>query len=295
MKKLLLFVFISVLLNSGCNSPQLRQEKGLQITDSYQRKITIAKVPERIISASPAITEILFALGQEKRLIARTDFCTFSSQVNTLPSIGGIIDPSIETIASLHPDVVIASTHFLKEMADKIQQLDIPVVVLTSQESFEGAYELIRKTAEIVNAKAEADSIIHKMTRDVQEIETKVKSTRARPRVYYVIGFGKTGDFTAGGNTFISHMIQLAGGVNIAQEIDGWVYSLEKLVQEDPDIILIRNGNKQLFMNSPSYKNLKAVKLNQVFEVDNQLYELSGPRLSLGLRNLFAILHPDGR
>ena len=292
MKKLL-YLLSAVVLLVSCNSSHNKKEKGLTITDTFQRVVTIDKTPARIVSASPAVTEILFALGKGKQLAGRTDHCVYPPQVAAIPSIGGIIDPNLETIASLNPDLVIASTHFKKEMAEKIQQMNIPVVVLVSQESFDGSYAMIRQIAEIVDAKEKGDSIIRTMQKTVSEIEAKVKRIKEKPSVYYVIGFGKSGDFTAGGNTFINNMISMAGGVNIAQDVTGWSYSLEKLIQKDPDIILIHKGNKALFENTPSYKNLKAVKNNNVFEVDNNLFELTGPRLSEGLETLFSILHSE--
>jgi iron complex transport system substrate-binding protein len=292
MKKLLYLLFAVAVLVS-CNSSHNKKQKGLIITDTFQRVVTIDKVPTRIVSASPAVTEILFALGKEKLLIGRTNYCVYPLQVSAIPSIGEIIDPNLETIASLNPDLVIASTHFKKEMADKIQQMNVPIVVLVSQESFEGSYNMIRQVADIVDAKDKGDSIIRSMQKTVSEIEAGAKTVKEKPSVYYVIGFGKTGDFTAGGNTFISNMISMAGGVNIAQDVIGWSYSLEKLIQKDPDIILIHNGQKEMFVNTPAYKNLKAVKRNKVYEVDNNLFELTGPRLSEGLKTLFTLLHPE--
>ena len=164
----------------------------------------------------------MFALGKQQLLIGRSDRCTYPEQVSSIPTIGSILEPNIETIASLKPDLVIASTHFKKEMVDKIEQLGIPIIVLKSQDSFEGAYEIIAKVGEIVQAQHQADSIISAMKTDVLLIQEKTKAITSRPTVYYVIGFGKSGNFTAGGNTFISNMINIAGGKNIAEDVNGW-------------------------------------------------------------------------
>jgi iron complex transport system substrate-binding protein len=262
------------------------------ISDSYSRNVTFNDNPQRIISAAPAITEIIFALGESKRLIARTDFCDFPAEANSIPSIGGLEDPNIETIATLHPDLVIASTHFQKEMVDKIERLSIPIIVLKKHESFNGAYELIQTIGDILKVRYRADSIVKIMKKDVQDIEQLVKQIKSRPTVYFVIGFGKTGDYTAGGDTFISQLIDLAGGINIAADLKGWSYSLEKLIEKDPDVILIRTGDKEIFSKTYGYTNLKAVKNNQVYEVDNNLFEITGPRLAEGLKQLYHILHP---
>jgi iron complex transport system substrate-binding protein len=293
MKKITFLLLSVLVVLVSCNTTSTKQSKSIVVTDAFNRKVTIVSEPKRIISISPAITEIMFALGKQQLLIGRSDRCTYPEQVSSIPTIGSILEPNIETIASLKPDLIIASTHFKKEMVDKIEQLGIPIIVLKSQDSFEGAYEIIAKVGEIVQAQHQADSIIGTMKTDVSLIQEKTKAITSRPTVYYVIGFGKSGNFTAGGNTFISNMINIAGGKNIAEDVNGWSYSTEQLIEKDPDIIIIHKGDKEAFANTAIYKNLKAVKNNKIYEIDNLLFELTGPRLSLGLKTLFTILHPE--
>lgn len=293
MKKITFLLLSVLIVLVSCNTTSTKQNKSIVVNDAFNRKVTIVSEPKRIISISPAITEIMFALGKQHLLIGRSDRCTYPEQVSSIPTIGSILEPNIETIASLKPDLVIASTHFKKEMVDKIEQLGIPIIVLKSQDSFEGAYEIIAKVGEIVQAQHQADSIIRAMKTDVSLIQEKTKAITSRPTVYYVIGFGKSGNFTAGGNTFISNMINIAGGKNIAEDVNGWSYSTEQLIEKDPDIIIIHKGDKEAFANTTIYKNLKAVKNNKIYEIDNLLFELTGPRLSLGLKTLFTILHPE--
>jgi iron complex transport system substrate-binding protein len=287
---LALFVILSYSC-SPVSSNKGQTSKDTTFCDFYNRKVTFANNPRRIISASPGITEVIYALGEGNRLVGRTDYCDYPVQVKKVASIGGLEDPNFETIAAINPELVIASTHFQKESVRKLEVLKIPVIVIQSETSFEGAYDIIGKVAMVLNVKYRADSIINRMKTDVAEILQKVKSVKSHPTVYYVIGFGKTGDFTAGGNTFISKLIEMAGGTNIAADVNGWSYSLEKLIEKDPDVILIRTGNKEVFCKTPSYCNLKAVKSGRIYEIDDDLFEITGPRLSEGLKNLYKILH----
>lgn len=284
---------LTILLSSCGNSAEHDKSSSndTTITDSYQRMVKVTENPKRIISAAPGITEIVFALGEGQRLIGRTDYCDFPARVKSIPSIGGLEDPNIEVISGMNPDLVIASTHFQKEVLDKLDKLNIPVVVLKNQESFDGAYQLIKDVAKILNVTRRADSIVSTMKSQVAGISQKVNLIKVKPSVYFVIGFGKTGDFTAGGNTFINDLIKMAGGVNIASDLKGWSYSKEMLIQKDPDIILIRTGDKELFSKTEGYSNLTAVKNGKVYEVNNNLFEITGPRLSEGLQTLFDILH----
>lgn len=278
----------------GCSNPSSNKQsaqKDTTLCDSYSRNVTFVDNPQRIISAAPAITEIVYALGEEHRLVGRTDYCDFPPQVKNVASIGGLEDPSIEAIAAINPDLIIASTHFQKEMVSKIEQLKIPIVVLKNQSSFASTYELIQRVASIFKVEHRADSIIERMKAEVSEVETLVSKTATKPTVYFVIGFGKTGDYTAGGDTFIHQLVEMAGGTNVAADLKGWSYSIEKLIEKDPDVIIIRTGDKEIFCKTPGYTNLKAVKTGHVYEIDNNLFEIMGPRLSQGLKKLYTILH----
>lgn len=285
----LAILIISVSCRSG-GKTGFQKNKDTTICDSYQRKVSFVSNPQRIVSAAPGITEIIFALGEGRRMVGRTDFCDYPPETKEIPSIGGLQDPNFETIAGINPDLVIASTHFQREAVQKLESLKIPVAVIMSEASFDGAYYTISRIGRILDVTHKADSIISRMRTTVDSILTQVRTEKYKPTVYYVIGFGKTGDFTAGGNTFISKLIDMAGGVNIAGDISGWSYSLEKLIEKDPDIILIRQGNKEIFCKTASYSDLKAVKTGHIYEINDDLFEITGPRLAEGLKCLYSII-----
>jgi iron complex transport system substrate-binding protein len=263
------------------------------LKDSYNRIVILNNKPNRIISAAPSVTEIFFALGKGSLLVGRTNYCKYPAEAAKIPSIGGLEDPSLETIVKINPDLMIASTHFKKENVEQLDALNIPIIVEKEDASFEGVYTMINRIATLLDENKKGDSLINSMKLKISEIEKRVSGVKSRPSVYFVIGFGKTGDYTAGGNTFISEMISMAGGNNIAKDIKGWSFSLEKLIQSDPDIIIIRKGDKELFCNTNMYKKLTAVKTNHVYEVDTDLLELLGPRIADGLQMLVDIVHPE--
>jgi iron complex transport system substrate-binding protein len=118
---------------------------------------------------------------------------------------------------------------------------------------------------------------------------------RETPSVYYVLGYGKGGDFTAGSDTFISQMIKMAGGRNSAVDVRGWIYSLEKIIENDPDILVCSKyyDSKNGIMNTSGYQELTAVKNGKIFEVDNDVIDRQGPRLVEGLEAFARIFHPE--
>lgn len=266
----------------------------LKIKDSYDREITIEKEPQKVISLAPNITETIFALEKNSTLVGRTDFCDYPEAAASIQAVGSLQQPNIEKIAELKPDLVIASTHFSKDVLKKLEEINIPVVVLYGSESFEGAYETIEKIGEVLNVSQKADTIVTNMKNKVAQVEAKVKG-KSSPVLYYVVSYGEFGDYTATGDTFISKMIKMAGGKNAAEDASGWKYSLEKLVEKDPEIIIVSKyfDTKSGFTAAAGYKELTAVKNNKVLEIDNNLLDRQGPRLAEGLEVLAKLIHPE--
>lgn len=300
---IILITLFTAMLFGGCGKAQNASlsdntseniKYPLTITDFYGRKVTIDKKPVRVISAAPNITEIMYALNASDRLKGRTDYCDYPQSVKSVPSIGSITDPSIEKIVELKPDVVIASNLISKAVVDKLQSLNIKVVALHGTEDINGAYDTIQKVDMILGDKAAADKIVSDMKAKVQMVENKVKGAK-KPKVYYVVSYGQYGDYTGGKDTYIDKMIQSAGGTNIAEDTDGWKYSLEKIMENDPDMIICSKyfNTKEGIMKENGYKNLRAVKDGNVFEIDNNLLDRQGPRMADGLVELAKAIHPE--
>lgn len=304
---LCIIIALAVLVSSAaCTGSQNKKESNnlqnnisettypLTVTDSYDRTVTLDKEPDRVVSIAPNITEIIFALGLSQKLVGRTEYCDYPEEVKRIPSIGTLQEPNIEKIVEMKPDLVIASTHFQKESLAKMEEAGLKVAVLYGEESFEGVYDTIGKVAIMFNANSKAQSIIDDMKKKVSEVTEKVKG-KGTPSVYYVISYGQMGDFTAGKGTFISKMIEMAGGKNAADDVEGWAYSLEKLVEKNPDIMICSRyyDTKKGIEAAGGYKDLDAVKNGKLFEIDNNLLDRQGPRLADGLVELARIIHPE--
>lgn len=266
----------------------------LTIKDSFEREIVIEQEPKRIISIAPSITETIFAIGAGERLVGRTEYCDFPMEVTNIDSIGTISEPSIEKIVELEPDLVLAATHFKQESLEQLEAVGIPVIILYDGNNFEEVYQMIGMIGKVTNQEVVAENVIQGMKDKIQFVMDKVKDQN-QPVVYYVVAFGEYGDYTAGGDTFISQMIEMAGGTNAAKEAEGWSYSIEKLVEQDPDIVICSQyfDAKSGIETSNGYKDLTAVKEGRLYEIDNNLLDRQGPRLAEGLEGLAKIIHPD--
>ncbi|MBE5960113.1 MAG: ABC transporter substrate-binding protein [Lachnospiraceae bacterium] len=262
------------------------------ITDSNETEITLEEEPQKVISVAPNITEMIYALGAEDKLVGRTNFCDYPAEVESVESIGTLRSPDVEKIIDLEPDVVIASTHFAEDVEQQLTDLGIKVVVLYEEHEVTGVYTMIETMGTMFNKTAEAEEIVTGMKDSIAQTESLVEGLEA-PSVYYVVGFGEGGDYTAGGDTFVSGLITLAGGNNIASDVSGWSYSLESLVEADPDIIVVRAGQKEAFSSADTYKDLTAVKNGRVYEINNNLLDRQGVRNAEGVRALAEIFYPE--
>jgi len=266
----------------------------LKVVDKYDRTVTIESEPKRIITIAPNITEGIYALGKGGSLVGRSDYDDYPTEALKVPSVGSLLQPNIEKIIELKPDIVIASTHFDKTVVKKLEDLNIKVIVLYGEENFAGVYNTLAQLGKVVNANEKAQTIISDMKKKVADITAKVANSK-KPTVYYVAGFGKSGDFTAGKDTFIGNMIELAGGKNAAEDVVGWKYSIEKLVEKDPDVLICSKffDSKKGIEATTGYKDLKAVKSGKLLEIDDNIIVRQGPRLADGLEAMAKLIHPE--
>ncbi|GMQ58480.1 ABC transporter substrate-binding protein [Vallitalea sediminicola] len=266
----------------------------LTITDKYGKEITIEKEPKTVVSISPEFTETIFALGAGDKIIGRTDFCDYPSEVANIESIGGLEEFNIEKVVDLNPDVVVTSAHVKDDAVAKLQEQGITVLSLSWNESFEGVYGYINTLGEVLNKKEEADEVVTSMKDKVTEIKKAIEKEE-RPTTYFVVGYGEGGDFTATGDTFLGEVMDMAGADNIAKDATGWAYSIEQIVDNDPQIVICSDKNdvKTKLKSLEGYKDLTAVKEGKLYETDENLFFRQGPRIIDGLINLVKIIHPD--
>lgn len=271
----------------------VQQEQTIEFTDNFDRQVIIPKDVNSVVSLGPNITEIISYLKPES-LVARTDYCDYPASVLDLPSVGTITEPNLETIINLNPDLVLASTHIKKEFLDQLSKAGIANAGIYTTSSIEGSYSLIKDIGLFLNRQEKAEEAISEMKKEIATVQQKVKGLK-KPKVYYVVDFGQWGEYTVGGDTFIGQMIDLAGGDNIAKDVKDWNYSLEKLVEADPDIIIISKyyGSKDRFMTTPPYSELRAVKENKLYEIDNNKLDRQGIRNAEGIKDFAEILHPE--
>lgn len=255
--------------------------------------ITIEAEPQRIVSLSPTFTEVVYALGAGDRMVGRTDYCDYPVETKDVTSVGSMVTPSVEKIVELEPDLVLVS-FMEQEMIDKIQQSGAKVIQVNSANGIEGSYTNMEVIGRVLNTNTEAKTLVETLKADIAALVEKVKA--AKPvTAYYVAGFGKNGDYTAGPDTFMNDLFVAAGGDNVAKDAEGWKYTTEKLMEKDPEYLFIGSMAQMTdeFKTTEPYSNLTAVKDNKVVELDDNIISREGPRMAQAVEAIAKALHPD--
>ncbi len=264
--------------------PTLPLEKGMFKVD---------KPVDTIVSLSPGVTEKLYEIGAFDKLLARTDYASYPEEALLLPSIGSMYTPQLEKIVELNPNIVIAETHFKEKVLKKLNEAGIAIYGSTSGKSIEDIFNFTIELGLITDKYYEARGLNASLENKLNRAEYVLTNIKNKPRVYYVVGTGKA-EYTAGQDTFIADLIRRAGAINVADDTTGWLYSLEKLIDHNPDYIFGNEYNINTMLSEEVYTGLSSIKDETYFIVDQNVFNLSGPRLiNDGLKILIEKFHGE--
>lgn len=272
---------------------------GLDVVDDAGRTVHLPSPAQRVVSLTPANTEIVFALGAGEKLVGVTTYCDYPEEAKAKDKVGSITEVDLEAVVRLAPDLVLAGSLTPRDVVERIASLGYPVVVLDAK-SIAGVLENIRKVALLLGKEEEGNTLVASMEKVIAAISEKVSGIpeNSRPRVFHVIWHDPL--WTAGKNTFVHEFITLAGGRNVAEDLEGYVtLDLEELIRRDPDIITVvsthggENFPYEFITSDPRLKSLKAVREGKVFVVDSDIVSRPGPRVVEALRIFATLLHPE--
>jgi iron complex transport system substrate-binding protein len=253
----------------------------------------------RIISLAPSTTEILFALGLDKEIVAVSRSCNYPPQALNKEKVGTFSDPDIEKILSLKPDLIFCTGLKQAVVVIKLRQLGLKVCV-SDPADFNELFQSIKEIAGLTGKNVQGDKIIDEMRSAIEEIRGKVKqSAHIKPlRVYVEIWHGPL--VTAGKNSFISEILQIAGAVNIADNCAKSYFDItaEEVIASDPQVIIVaymdnRDAKAEL-ARRPGWKNITAVKNGCVYnDINSDIFLRPSPRLAHGLKEIYKRLYAE--
>ena len=293
-----LLALTTLLLFAGCGrtgAPAGEAGDRRSFTDGLGRAVSITPNPQRIISLAPNVTEILFELGLEGRVVGVTSYCDFPEAAKAKDKVGDTLRPNLEKIVSLKPDLVVVSTASqLENLTRRLDQLAIPVYV-TNPRAVREVAASIRSLGEITGRSERARGLAGEMENRIDAVEQRVGGL-ARPRVLYVLQTGPL--ITAGRNTFINDLINIAGGKSISgdETSDYPQFSRETVVARAPEVIVAPSSHGVEFVKESDlrrdFATTPAIRSNRIVWVTPDLVDRPGPRIVEGLEQLAEGLHP---
>ena len=271
-------------------------QEGL-FTDEIGRKVRIPNAPKRIVSMAPNLTEILFTLGLQEEIVGVTDFCDYPEAALTKQRIGGFINPSIEKIVSLKPDLILGIRDGNRmDTVRRLSDLGFSVYVVDAV-GFNGVVKTIGHIGEVVRRREKSEEIIRKITKKKEAI-VRLRQSLPRRKVFFQVGFSPI--VTVGKGSLGDDLIRLAGGRSISENESGSypVYGIETILSKAPEVIILSSmDSKRDYLNLmkmwQSWKELPAVKMNAIYVIDSNLVDRPTPRVVEGLEAMAGMIHPE--
>ncbi len=286
-----LFVIMAVLTLS-CLSPSQQGEKAsfFEYTDYYGNSVSFDSVPNRIVSLSPAITEMVFMLDDGAKLVGISDFCHYPEATDTMHRVGGMQNINVESLVALNPDVVLIGSIVTRQDMEKMENAGLKVIVIREETKLEGLCDALAVIGKLLDKSELASEQINRIHTRLDSVKQHIDTSLTAKKVYYVVGFGEQGDFTAPRNSHIHEIITEAGGENIGEELTSWSVSREFLFQTDPDIILIRKEDLEAYCKTKPYTSLRAVKEGHVYPIESGWIDIVSPRNILAIQYINNLL-----
>ena len=242
-----------------------------------------AEAAPRIISLAPNTTEILFSMGLGSSIIGVDDFSDYPEDVKNIERVGTFNNPNMERIILLKPDYILVNAGLEKNIEDYLNSLDIKIIKI-SPKKMEGLYDDIRKLGTIFNKEKNAEDLIKDMQSRIENISKNKRG--AGPKVFVQL----FDDPLVTVSSFVSDVIRLAGGKNIAFDIkdDAGIFSYEALIDRNPDIILELG-----FSGSDNFpESINAVRNKMIYRnLDPDIFLRPGPRSAKAVEQLSEILN----
>ena len=263
------------------------------LRDELGREVRVPDHPHRLVCLAPSITETVYELGFGANIVGITDYTRYPPEAAAKPSVGGVINPSLEKLASLRPDLVLAIGDLnSSDLVHSIEELGIPVFAIDPH-GVEGIYRSILSIGEAINQTKRAATLVAELRARGEAVRKRVAGLR-RPSVFFLLWADPI--ITAGHGAFITQLIEMAGGDSITKNLPGeWPrLNLETLVSMQPEYVLVVRDsgvNVKLLSEQPGWQSLQAIDKGRVLLLDDRI-NFPSPVALDALQDLAKQLHP---
>jgi iron complex transport system substrate-binding protein len=266
------------------------------VTDEIGRTIRVPQYIHRIVSLAPNLTETIYALGLQDRLVGDTDYCDFPPEARLKTKVGGAINPSLEAIAALHPDLVLVTKNLNRlETVQALADIGIPSYA-TDPHTVDAIIASTERLADLLGAPEAGAALGKDMERRIAATRDRVAPLPLRSVLFVVwtdplISIGK--------DTFIADALQHAGAVSVIDSSQNWPHiNLEEVVRLQPEFLVFAESAEtaghttDTLAGLPGWRILDAVK-HRRFAVISDAVNRPAPRIASAIEELARQLHPE--
>ena len=307
---ILVVAVVAVVLTSGL----LQTGASGDVTDAAGREVVLDGTPERIVSCSPGITEMVFALGLGDNVVAVTDYCDYPAGAAALrdanKAVGGYSNPNFEKIVSYEPDLVLVDygTEAHRQLATKLIDSQVTVLQMFEQKGLASVYANLGLMGNVTGTSDKAAELVDDIKASIDNTRSGVEGLDMTNVLYVTFANkGFTDVYVSGSGTAVDELIGLAGGKNVFDDVEGWpAPSGEELLNRAGSIdcmvitsMFSSSAAEELnayFRNDPTWKESPAVKNNMVFYLQGQgenIYNRQSVRMAEAAQLMAQMLHPE--
>lgn len=300
--KIIAAIVIVVLIGGGTSlgifmvlNAQPAPLTGYLFTDSKDRQVRVPDHPERIISMAPSITETLYELEVDDRLVGVTDYCNYPVNASTKTSIGGFSTPNMEVMVSLNPDLIISAA-WNEESVALLENKGFAIVIILA-ETLEEIIFNIGVIGNLTDAGTKGTVLMNKLTTDMESITNKTSIFHENNSISCYFEIWES-PMVAGGSSFLDDMITKAGAINIFSDLQLEWPSVqhEWIIASDPDVIFITEHSAPYYSQDvcsrTGYNVVNACINARVYLGNDDIYLRTGPRIIMALENMTRYLYP---
>jgi len=268
-----------------------------QITDETGRIVRIPVQVRRIVSLAPSLTETVYALGLQDRLVGDTDYCDYPADAAKKHKVGGAINPNMEEVVALKPDLVLVVKSLNKlETVHALEQLGIPVYS-TDPHTVKDVLNSLRKLSGVLGAEDVGVALDQKLETRLASVRAKTNSVPAK-QVLFVVWTEPL--MSVGRRTFIADVLEYSGATSVVDSKQDWPqFSLEEAVRLQPEFLVFASSHSEAVKNDvetlalkPGWSMMEAIKQRKIAVVSDAINR-PGPRIVDAVEELARQLHPE--
>lgn len=280
--------------STNADSPAKTSEaRTREITDDLGRRVKIPEKIERAVSLAPNLTEIVFAVGAGDKLIGVTSFCNYPEEAKKIRRIGDTMTPNIENIIALKPQIVLVSTASQIENFTKTLDDQGIAYFVTNPQNLEGIYKSIETVGDLFGRRDKAGEVVKSLQARFDGVRQAIEKADAK-KVKVFLQISKEPLYTIGKESFLTDLIERAGGVSVTNAVETAYPKLSKeaAFALNPDVIILSESEDNQAPND-AFKNSPAARGDRVFKINADIISRPAPRIIDALEQLARALHPE--